>query len=487
MFPNQKLMPIIEVMEAYLNEKVCRLHMPGHQGGQVLPEGLLNLLGKQVFQADLTEIPGLDDLHQPQAAIKKAQKLAAAAYGAKESFFLVNGATAGIEAAFLALLKPGEKVFLPRHAHRAVFNALVLSGAHPVYVNPIQHSRLGIPLGVALEDWEETFKAHPEGKALFLIHPSYEGIVSVDRELVNLAKSKGLRIIVDEAHGGHFPFHPSLPPSALTYGADVVIHGSHKTTGSFTQSGMLHLGSGIDAEIFQDALSLVQSTSPSYLLMASLDGARQMLAIRGKEILTKIQEIAAQIRGEIKSYKGFHVWHEELYIDQVVKGIDFTKIIIDGLDLGFSGYQLAEKLRVEAGIQVEMATSTIVLALFGLGDVEAKGKRLAEALKTFSELPDGGQTFLTKDFLKANYSKTPTMAVSPRESFFAKKKLIPLKEAAGEVCGELVIPYPPGIPLLCPGEKISAEMIEQLSILKELYITWQGLQDPSLNKIRILE
>lgn len=480
-------MPLIEAMNAYIDEKACRLHMPGHKGGQAVTESLLNLLGQKAFKADLTEIPGLDDLHQPEGAIKGAQRLAAAAYGAKESFFLVNGASAGIEAAFLALLKPGEKVFLPRHVHRSVFNALVLSGAHPVYVNPIQHARLGIPLGVDLKDWEDAFKTHPDGKAIFLVHPSYEGIVSVDQELVSLAKNKGLKVIVDEAHGGHFPFHPSLPPSAVTLGADVVVHGSHKTSGSLTQSGMLHLGQGMNGMAFQDALGLVQSTSPSYLLMASLDGARQRLATIGKESLANVQEITAQIREEIKYFKGFRTWHEELYNDSVVKGMDFTKVIIEGLDLGFSGYEIAKELREKAGIQVEMGTRTLVLAIFGLEDGKEQGETLIKALKTLKASVIGGQAPTSNDFLKIDYSNTPGIAVSPRDSYFAEKKAIPLEDAIGEVCGELVIPYPPGIPLLCPGEEISKQMVERLQCLRELGITWQGLQDPDLNRIRVLQ
>ena len=486
MGPDQSRMPLVEVMEAYLAEKTYRLHMPGHQGGQGAAEGLVHLLGQQAFKADLTEIPGLDDLHQPQGAIKEAQMLAAAAYGAKESFFLVNGATAGIEAAFLAMLKPGDKVFLPRHAHRSVFNALVLSGAYPVYLNPRQHKELSMPLGVDLKAWQQAFDAHPDGKAILLLHPSYEGVVSADQELIDLTKSKGLKIIADEAHGGHFPFHPDLPLTALALGADAVIQGSHKTSGSLTQSGFLHLGQGVDRVVFQDALGLVQSTSPSYLLMASLDGARHQLAMKGRQALSKVQEITAQIRKEIGLLKGFRTWYEELYNDSVVKGVDFTKIILDGLDLGFSGYELAAKLRTEAGIQVEMAANTFILAMVGLGDNGGQQKRLIGALQRIKGASHKKRALSAKNTLKVDYSNIPVLAITPRNSFFAAKKTISLEDSVGEICGELVIPYPPGIPLLCPGEKISAEMVEQIKDLKGLGISWQGLSDPSLNTIRIL-
>ncbi|MFA5537273.1 MAG: decarboxylase, partial [Bacillota bacterium] len=333
----------------------------------------------------------------------------------------------------------------------------------------------------------KAFTAHPDGKALLLIHPSYEGIASIDKELIDLAKSKNLKIIVDEAHGGHFPFHPGLPPSALALGADLVVQGSHKTSGSLTQSGMLHLGREGDQGILQDALALVQTTSPSYLLMASLDGARHQLVMEGNRVLAKVQEITAKIRKEIRGLKGFRPWYAELYNDSVVTGLDFTKIILDGLASDLSGYELAEGLRKEAGIQVEMATTTHVLAMFGLGNDCSQQERLIEGLKKIT-VSRGQVRFKARGGpARVDYTNLPALAVTPRESFFANKTTVPLKEAGGKICGELVTPYPPGIPLLCPGERISAELVEQLEQLKSAGTIWQGPQDPVLNNIRVLK
>lgn len=459
--------------------------MPGHKGKVREGSPLNQLLGKLPFQGDLTEVPGLDDLHDPQAAIREAEKLAAQIYGAKETFFLVNGATAGILAAFLALLQPGDKVILPRHVHKSVFNALVLSGAVPVYVSPSYHPELHIPLGVPKERWEAAWNNHPEARAVFFVHPTYEGIVSIDQELVAQAKGRGLKVVVDEAHGGHFPFHPQLPHSSVALGADVVVHGSHKTIGSLTQSGMLHIGSNLKREPFQEALRLVQSTSPSYLLMASLDGAIDEMVRHGEQDLEELIKMATKLHHEIKDFKGFRSWHEELYTYSEVMELDPTKIIIDGLKLGLTGYDLAKMLREEYTIQVEMASRSHILVLLGIGNSREEAEKLIQALAQIDNSFTGhGQPLPI--FQLGKEQIIPEVVVSPRDSWFAAKKSIPLKEAENSVCGELVVPYPPGIPLLCPGELISASMIQLLLHLREQDINWQGLADPGLNTIRVL-
>jgi len=476
---------LLQAIEAYLKENPARFHMPGHKGKVRAGSPLHRLLGELPFRADLTEVPGLDDLHDPKEAIRESEKLAAEVYGARETFFLVNGATAGIVASFLALLKPGDKVILPRHVHKSVFNALVLSDAVPVYVAPTYHPVLGIPLGVPVDRWEEAWDKHPEAKMVFFVHPTYEGIVSVDQGLVARAKARGFRVVVDEAHGGHFPFHSKLPQSTLAWGADVVIQGSHKTMGSFTQSGMLHLGSDLPREPFQEALRLIQSTSPSYLLLASLEGALYEMACRGQQDWEEAIEAAGRAHQEINAVKGFRSWQEELFSYNEVIGLDPTKIIIDGLKLGLTGYALAKLLRKEYTIQVEMAGQSHILVLFGFRDSWDEGKRLVDALKQISHSGHGqGEASFLPGF--AEEILIPEMVVTPRDSWFAAKKQVRLEEAENAVCGELVVPYPPGIPLLCPGELITAPMIRLLLRLREQGIYWQGLADPALSTIRVL-
>lgn len=477
--------PLLHAIEAYLQENTTRFHMPGHKGKVRAGTPLQRLLGELPFQVDLTEVPGLDDLHDPQEAIRASEKIAAGIYGAKETFFLVNGATAGIIAACLALLQPGDKVILPRHVHKSVFSALVLSGAVPVYVAPTYHPVLGIPLGVPAGRWEEAWDRHPDAKMVLFVHPTYEGIVSLHRELVVRAKARGLKVVVDEAHGGHFPFHPELPRSSLALGVDVVVQGSHKTLGSFTQSGMLHLGGDLAREPFQRALGLVQSTSPSYLLLASLEGALYEMVCHGEQDWEETMSLAGRIREEIKACRGFRSWHEELFNYNEVIGLDPTKIIIDGLKLGLTGYDLAKLLREEYTIQVETAGQSHILVLLGARDRWEEGKRLVDALGAIAQSRAGrGKSLPIPSFREELL--LPEVVVSPRDSWFAAKKRVPLQEAENAVCGELVVPYPPGIPLLCPGELIAAPMIRLLLRLREQGIHWQGLADPALNTIQVL-
>lgn len=459
--------------------------MPGHKGKVRAGSPLEQLLGEGPFQADLTEVPGLDDLHHPEGPIREAERLAARVYGARETFFLINGATAGILAAFLALLQPGDRVILPRHGHKSVFNALVLSGAVPVYVAPTCHPVLGIPLGVPAHRWQEAWERHPDAKMVLFVHPTYEGVVSIDEELVARAKGRGLRVVVDEAHGGHFPFHPQLPPSSLALGADVVVQGSHKTIGSLTQSGMLHLGSDLPRELFQEALGLVQSTSPSYLLLASLEGALAEMAARGREEWEEAIAAARRVHEEINASEGFRSWQEELFNYNEVIGLDPTKIIIDGLKLGLTGYDLAKGLRKEYTIQVEMAGPSHILVLFGSGDRWEQGRRLVDALNRMAEAQTGRQeTSPLPGF--GEEMAVPEVVVSPRESWFAAKRRVPLEEAENAVCGELVVPYPPGIPLLCPGELITAPVLRLLRRWREQHRHWQGVSDATLNTILVL-
>jgi arginine decarboxylase len=487
---DQGKIPIMEAIRRYLAEDPVRMHMPGHKGGRGAAQVLLDLLGEAPFQADLTEVPGLDDLHQAKGPIGQAQKLAAEAFGAAETFFLVNGASAGIHGALLALAAPGDKVFLPRHMHRSVFTALVLTGVEPVYLLPFYHRELAMPLAVPQDDWAACWDRHSRGKIAFFVSPTYEGVASLDRKLIQQARAKGLITVVDEAHGPHFSFHPLLPSSALRCGADLVIHGSHKLLSAFTQAAMLHLNRGLDREKIREALRLLQTTSPSYLLLLSLDVARFQMAGQGEILLDELLEIAGQARREINRIKGFRCWGRELLSEAGVTGLDQTKLIIDGLELGFDGFSLAASLRRDYRVQVEMAAPYYILALLSIGDKRDKVDHLIRALRDLSGRKEtfAGKEFLPFDQLKAFVpTRLPELVVSPRESFFRPKRSLPLEEAVGAICGELLVPYPPGIPFLCPGERISEEMVERLQELRRLPINWQGAAHPALERVQVLE
>lgn len=456
--------------------------MPGHKGGNHAPPQLIELLGEKAFLADLTEVAGLDNLHNPQGVIREAQKLAAACFGAKATFFLVNGASAGIQAALLSLCRSGDVVIAPRNAHLSFLNGLILSGAVPAYAET-EYTDQGIPLPLSARALEKAIGQYPQARVVFLVSPTYEGLCINYAELLPVAKAAGLKVIVDEAHGAHFYFNHHFPRPALAYGADMVIHGSHKTLGSLTQTGMLHVTDLGDADKVQKALSLVQSTSPSYLLMASLDGARAHLEQQGQELLSTLVAMCEQVRREINCLPGYWCLARDHLQAWPQLGYDPTKLVIGSLE-GLSGYQLEEKLNLY-NIDLEMARSGYVLALAGLGDNKENLAHLVKALKEIGERGDlKGSENYTRDILPFSL---PPVVLSPREAYFAGYREVDLLEAAGELSGEMIAPYPPGIPLICPGERFTSEIIEYIQKLRKQQSKWQGSADATLKKVRIIE
>ncbi|MGI6332708.1 MAG: aminotransferase class I/II-fold pyridoxal phosphate-dependent enzyme [Zhaonellaceae bacterium] len=472
-------MPLVEGLKEHLAKNRYRFHMPGHKGGNNLAPQIAELLGEKAFKADFTEIEGLDDLHNPQGVIGVAQELAAQCFGAEETFFLVNGATSGIEAALLATCKPGDIVIAPRNVHRSFLSGLILSGARPVYIE-VNYSAQGLPLPLSSDQLREKIKDHPETKAAFVVSPTYEGLCINYEELIPVVKEAGVKLIVDEAHGAHFYFSPKFPKPALTSGADVVIHGSHKTIGSLTQTGMLHLADSRDRDGFQKALSMVQSTSPSYLLMASLDGARAHLALEGLELFNNLVELCTNARREINALSAFWCLSQEHLAGLAY---DPTKLVI-GSATGLTGFQLESVLSAYY-IDMEMAALGYVLALVGVGDGEETLKYLVGVLKSIAKSND------LKHNQKQNglipYPPLPKALLSPREAYFSSTREVDLRDAEGQIAAEMIAPYPPGVPLICPGEVFTAEIVEYI---KELYtkgVRWQGPADCTLQKVKIID
>lgn len=478
----QKEMPLVQALLQYQGQNRVRFHMPGHKG-QAKNAGLCHdLLGDQVFRADVTEIAGLDDLHNPQGVIARAEELAARFFGAAASFFLVNGATAGIEAAMLAYCNPGDKIILPRHVHRAVLNGLILSGAWPVYIQQ-RYARAGIPLPLAVEEVTRALAEHPRSKLVITVNPTYEGIAADTTRIAAAVQEAKMRLIVDEAHGAHFYLHPAFPAGALHSMADAVIHGTHKTLGSLTQTGMLHLSKPADVARMRSALSLVQSTSPSYVLLASLDAARQQAALAGGQVMDRILALSLYAQGEINRIKGLWCLGAGKNLGEGFS-CDPTKLIF-GCHSTFTGYQLARMLLEDFGIDVEMATEKYVLAMVTMGDDEQAVEYLLHSLRelsrrcAFEEAQDDGNELRPANPL-------PAVVMSPREAFFAPNKEIMLQEAGGEVSAETLIPYPPGVPLISLGERFDEHIIEEINRLKQGKVHWQGPADGELLKVKVV-
>ncbi len=415
---------------------------------------------------DLTEVPGLDSLAYPCGAIKAAQEKAAAFYGAARTFFLVNGASSGLMAVILATCRPGDEVILPRYAHRSVFNGLILSGARPVYMETEWLSSPAIPLGVPPAVLARTLKAHPRARLLLLVHPTYEGIVPHSRELITLAHDYGLAVLVDAAHGAHFGLDPLLPPSPLDLGGDYVVQSTHKTMGALTQAAMLHLRHAGEGDTIAAALNLLQTTSPSYLLLASLDVARLLAEERGRRDWGRAVAGALRLREKLVA-AGIPCLGPADVMSPAAAGLDVTRLLLPAEPFGACGPEVAGFLR-RAGQEIELAVPDYILLIINPGDGEAKIESLLEALLALRRgsglLPAASGE--RGGAWPGPWPVYPRQVLTPREAWLAPRREIPLKEAEGRICAELIAPCPPGLALAVPGEALEGEVVARLLSLR---------------------
>lgn len=503
MAKSQKTAPLWEAVRDYCGQNLISFHTPGHKGGCGLDPELTDLAGR-FARLDQTELPGLDNLHAPNGPIQEAQELAAEACGAAESFFLVNGSSCGVQAMLLAACRPGDKVIIPRDAHISVHSGLVSAGAEPVYIYPMVDNRRGLTLGVTEDHLREVLTTNPEVKAVLLLNPNYYGICSNLTALAKTVKEFGKILLVDEAHGAHLPFHPALPPTAAAAGADLWVQSTHKTGVSLTQSAILHQQGGrIDPHRLRAALRLVQSTSPSYLLLVSLDLSRRLLAVRGRAILERLIISAGEIRSAVARVNGLSCLKEpDLPAGEGFR-LDPLKILVDFGGIGLAGREAAEYLR-KIKIEPELSLGNHVLFMLAPGTkpedcrllteacaavaldftATAPAGNISAAARTAAARTAGPRTAeqkclpgQNKDCLTAtsnNQSKTvwtqpiTKQVLPPREAWFAATRTVKLAEAVGLVAGEAVTPYPPGIPLVCPGEEISREAAARIAEFQQL-------------------
>jgi len=452
---DQKKTPIIETIIQYIQKNPLRFHTPGHKGGKGALAFLKDFWGENVWLSDLTELKDTDNLHHPQGSILVAQELAAEVFGAEKTYFLVGGASAGIRASMLALAHSGEKVLIPRNFHRSVWDSLVLTGAEPFYLNVERDPKWGLILGLDPQKVESALVDNPQIKLGYFVYPTYEGLASPLKEIITTFHAHGLKVVVDEAHGAHFAFHSAFPPSALSLGADVVVQGSHKTIGALTQGAMLHLNDlGLAAEI-KEALGMLETSSPSFLILASLDAARRKIFCEGQFLFDRLFAKLSSLRYFLNKVDGVEIVGEEILRYPSVKYFDPTKLILSFN--GLSGNTLAEELR-RYGLEVELAEQRYVLMLFSFADAELNVDDFLQPFRLLSFLPSQNNCF------PILMPTLPEMAFSPRDAYFAPKELVPLAKAKGRICGELMIPYPPGIPLICPGEIFSTDIIEYLEV-----------------------
>lgn len=472
--------PIHEAVIHHKNARMVHFDVPGHKGGRGNPE-LTNFLGEQCLKADVNSTKTLDNLIYPTSIIKGAEELAAEAFGGESAFFMVNGTTAAVQSMIMATCKAGDKIILPRNVHRSSINALVVSGAIPIYINPGVNSQLGIPLGMGLKDIEEAIGEHPDAKAVLVNNPTYYGICSNLKGIVKLAHDHGMRVLVDEAHGAHFYFGEDLPISAMAAGADMAAVSMHKSGGSLTQSSFLICGKNIDRSYVRQIINLTQTTSGSYLLMASLDIARKHMYLHGKEIVAKTLELAEYARSEINRLGGYFAFSKELVNGDTIYDFDRTKLSVNSSNIGLAGIEISDLLQEDYDILIEFGDIGNFLAVITAGDRSFEIERLISSLADIKRRYGKEKS----DMLSFEYIN-PDVALTPQRAFYSDKRPLPLIDSASYISGEFVMAYPPGIPILAPGERITQEIIDYILYAKEKGCVLAGPKDMTLEHINVV-
>ncbi|HIX50554.1 MAG TPA: aminotransferase class I/II-fold pyridoxal phosphate-dependent enzyme [Candidatus Borkfalkia faecavium] len=477
----QERAPVYEALEKFGKMRVVPFDVPGHKRGRGNPE-LAKLLGEKCVSMDVNSMKPLDNLCHPVSVIREAEQLAADAFGAANAFLMVGGTTSAVQSMILSSVKAGEKVILPRNMHRSVMGALVLCGAVPVYVNPDCDARLGIPLGIRLEQLEETIARTPDAKAVLVNNPTYYGICSDMRGIVQLAHAHGMKVLADEAHGTHFYFGEGLPLSAMAAGADMAAVSMHKSGGSLTQSSLLLTGPAVNADYVRQIINLTQTTSASYLLLSSLDISRRNLALRGREAFAGVIELAEYAREEINDAGGWYAFGKELKNGGSVFDFDATKLSVHTLDVGLAGIEVYDILRDEYDIQIEFGDLGNILAYLSIGDRKRDVERLVSALSEIRRL-------YAKDRagMMDNEYIAPDVAVTPQFAFYSPKECLPIRDTAGRICTEFVMCYPPGIPILAPGERVTKEIIDYILYAKDKGCQLTGPEDAAIERLNVLK
>lgn len=478
---SQEKAPIYEALKKYRELRIVSFDVPGHKQGSGNPK-LKEFLGEACISVDVNSMKMLDNLCHPSSVIKEAELLAADAFGANHAFLMVGGTSSSVQAMVMSACKPGDKIIMPRNVHRSAINALIIGGVTPIYINPGMDKKTGIPLGMSLLDIQKAIAENPDAKAIIVNNPTYYGICSDLRSIVKMAHEAGMKVLVDEAHGTHFYFGDHMPVTAMAAGADMAAVSMHKTGGSLTQSSFLLTGESMSPEYVRQIINLTQTTSASYLLMSSLDIARMDLALNGREIFKKVQEMAEYARKEINQIGGYYAFSKELINGDTVYDFDITKLSIHTRAMGLAGIEVYDILRDNYGIQIEFGDIGNILAIISVGDrlldIERLIAALSEIKRLYAKDPAG---MFDHEYIE------PCVVCSPTEAFYAKKRPLPIRDSENKISGEFVMCYPPGIPILAPGERISKDAIDYITYAKEKGSLLTGTEDMAVENINVLE
>ena len=518
---SQQQTPLLDALRDRTNHPHAPFYAPGHKRGQGISGPLVDLFGATVFRSDLPELPELDNLFNPEGAIAEAQDLAAEAFGAKSTRFLANGSTCGIIAAILATCGPGDKIILPRNIHSSAISGLILSGAIPIFVNPEYDRTWDIANSITPEATASALEQHPDAKAVMMVYPTYHGVCGDVRAIAQITHQYNIPLLVDEAHGAHFNFHPNLPEPALSAGADLTVQSIHKTLGAMTQASMLHVkGDRIDTQTLNRALQLVQSTSPSYILLASLDAARQQIALYGEQLMSQTLLLAEKARSRISLIADLSVLQP--LNTPGFAALDRTRLTVKVSDLGITGFAADEILHSELAVTAELPMPQHLTFIISLGNTETDIDNLVKACTLLEVKSDtivnkpfmGGQdAHPTRNLMCCGTGILPVLEnhaisqlkgrsqkedeilsfprfspppLSPREAFFSSTETVPADKAVDRLSAELICPYPPGIPVLMPGEIITPEAVDYLQQVLTAGGKITGCSDRNLQTLKVV-
>ncbi len=476
--------PLFTALKNHVARRPIQFHIPAHKGGKGMNGEFQDFVGDNTLSLDLINIAPLDDLHHPTGPIKQAQELAAEAFGADYTFFSVQGTSTAIMTMVMSTVGPGDKILVPRNVHKSVLTGVMLAGARPVFLHPEVDMELGIMHGLAVETVAAGLKAHPDAKALVVINPTYFGVACDLSQIVRMAHEHQVPVLVDEAHGVHTGFHEKLPISAMAAGADMAATSVHKLGGSMTQSSILNVRAGrVDPRHVQVVLSMLTTTSTSYLLLASLDVARKELALRGRANMERAIQLAESARTAINQISGLHCAGEEILRSSAAVALDPTKLTISVKDLGITGYDVERMLREEFNIEVELSDLYNILCILSWGDSRLDVEALVSALTAISETYQGQ---LGKREVKVHVPAVPDLAMSPREAFYAATETVLLTRSVGRTIAEMIMVYPPGIPILLPGEVVEQQNVDYIEENLRAGLPVQGPDDPEIRFVKVV-
>ncbi len=474
--------PLYSTLVRHARKNMTSFHTPGHKNGSGIDKELLDFTGKNFFAMDVTVFPEVDSLHYPTGPMKHAQELMADLYGARESFFLVNGSTVGNQAMLLAACNPADSIIVSRSSHKSIMSAIVLSGVWPIWIQPTVDRKLDIFLNSSPGQVEETLDRFPEAAAVFITSPTYNGVCTDVKKIARIVHKRGKLLLVDEAWGAHLKFHPDLPMSAIDAGADMVVQSTHKTLGAMSQGSVLHVNSkSVDVERVRKIVSMLQTTSPSYPTLATLDLARKQMALRGKTLTNNMISNAMFGRRKINKLKRIHCFSQK----DLHKGyeLDKTRLTLNVTKTGFTGYEINNILNRKYNVQVDCSDMFNLIAILGTGTTRDDLKNLVDSL---SEIDVKYRNHLISRTLEIPNLSTE-MVLMPRDVIldFPSKK-ISLKDSEGQISADVISPYPPGIPILIPGERITHEIVDYLIDLNKSEVSLPGYRNKKIEKIRVV-